>query len=310
MLGILCALVLVVLVGGLVLGHLAVRREGDPLPPAAAVTALGPGPDRVGWIETARQPMPRSAVLDGTDPDPAAPYVMAHPAFVLGWPDGRLLLVDVGMTPEAAATFGKPLELAGGASPMEPLTSAAAALGPDRARVAGVVFTHLHTDHVGGLPALCDDGPASIPVFLGASQAEHPNWTTRPGLRIVRGAPCASEQRIDGPGPLRALPGFPGVGVFHAGGHTPGSQVVFANVGGRRIAFVGDLVNNVDGIRHDVPKPFLYSLLIVPEARDRLHDLRVWLRDLGATADVTLVPAHDEGAIRAAGLPTWTPAGS
>ena len=77
--------------------HLVVQRERGPLPMVGDVLALDKVTDlpvKVSVIETARQSMPRSGVLDpGTDPTPDAPYVMTHPAFVLEWADGRLLLV-------------------------------------------------------------------------------------------------------------------------------------------------------------------------------------------------------------------------
>ena len=294
--------------------HWSIRREGAPLPAPEAVRAVGTsdaaGPVRAFWIATARQPMPRAAVLDARrDPEPDAAYVMTHPAFVLEWADGRILLVDAGMTREGARDFGAPLEMVAGAAPIEPLGSVAEQLGAERQRVAGVLFTHLHVDHVGGLPALCA-GPLTVPVFLSEAQAERPNWTTRPGLEIVRSAPCASVVPLAGEGSLLAVPGFAGVAVFPAAGHTPGSQVILARVGTRRLALVGDLVNHADGIRHDVPKPFLYSLLVVPEATGRLAALRAWVRDLAGREGVEALPSHDEAALRASSLPPWPGAGA
>jgi len=307
-LGLLVLLALAVGSGFLAWAHWSVRREGDPIPPPAVVRALEPGPVRISWIDTARQPMARSAVLAASrDPDAGALYTMSHPSFVLEWPDGRILLVDTGMTRDQAVAFGRLIEKMSSAQPMEPQTPVAEALGPALARVAGVVFTHLHEDHVGGLPSLCAHGPASIPVFLNDAQVDRPNWTTTAGLRLIDQARCAQRVRIAGDGPLRPLPGFPGVAVFHGAGHTPGSQVIFADVQGQRIALAGDIANAIDGIRWDVPKPFLYSLLVVPEATGRLHALRVWLRDLAEQQGVNVVVSHDGAALRRSGLPAWSP---
>jgi glyoxylase-like metal-dependent hydrolase (beta-lactamase superfamily II) len=116
--------------------------------------------------------------------------------------------------------------------------------------------------------------------------------------------------RLAGEGPLLAVPGFAGVAVFPAGGHTPCSQVIVARVGDRTLAFAGDLVNEADGIRHDVPKPFLYSLLLVPEASGRLATLRRWLRELQDHDHVLVLPSHDEAALRASALSPWRPEGA
>jgi glyoxylase-like metal-dependent hydrolase (beta-lactamase superfamily II) len=112
--------------------------------------------------------------------------------------------------------------------------------------------------------------------------------------------------------PLAELPGFPGVGVIWAAGHTPGSQVVLAAVRGpdgtvRRFAFAGDVANAVDGIRHDVPKPFLYRTLLVPEDDARLGTVRRFLAHL-EQAGFAVVPAHDLLHLRELGLPRAAPA--
>lgn len=307
---------LVVLVGGLVAvvavilvwDHIEVARLGSPVPTAAEVASVGvdvDGPVKIGWINTARQSMPRSAVLDPErDPTPEKPYVMSHPAFVLEWADGRMLLIDAGMTRDGAVEFGRLIEMLGEAGPMEPLVSVADKLGATRRRVAGAIFTHLHEDHVGGLSALCQDGPETIPVFMTPAQMDVVNYTTRAGHDAVAMAACARPTRLEG-GALRDVPGFPGVAVFHAAGHTPGSQVIFTRVGGTSYAFVGDIANAGDGITHDIPKPYFYSLMIVPEATGRLQALRVFLRDLATRAHVTLLVSHDEQQLRGTGLPEW-----
>lgn len=122
---------------GLAWAHLAIRRERPPLPAPEVVAraiASEDGPIAVSMIDTARQAMPRSAVLDpGRDPTPDAAYVMSHPSFVLEWADGRILLVDAGMTRDEAIAFGKPAEWVAGAEPIAPEESVAERLGPELA---------------------------------------------------------------------------------------------------------------------------------------------------------------------------------
>src|SRR5690242_3150589 len=78
---------------GLWWAHRAIKNERALLPPPdklmASVT-VGGAPNRLSYINTATQPMPRAGVLDPKlDPSPEQKYVMSHPSFVLQWPDGR-----------------------------------------------------------------------------------------------------------------------------------------------------------------------------------------------------------------------------
>jgi len=299
--------------GALVWMHMEVEGEHAPLPVLSDVLALSSLPElpiKVSVIETAQQVTPRKAVLDpGTDPNPQAPYVMTHPAFVLEWADGRLLLVDAGMTRAGAIKFGGPLEQAFGAAPIEPLTSAAAALGDAVDRVKGIVFTHLHIDHVDGLRELCQHLKRPVKVFTTPPQLDTWTFFTAEGKDLVQHSGCTEPVRIGGTA-LIPLDGFPGVGVIAAGGHTPGSQAIVASIRqpdgtAKRYIFTGDITNTIDGIRKDVSKPLFYRLVIVPEDDDRLGELRRYMRALEADHGVTLVVSHDQNHLRTLGIPAW-----
>jgi len=305
-------LLVLALAAGLGWAHLAIRSERAALPDNAAIASAPTSaerPVRLTWINTATQPMPRSAVLD-PDGDPGAgkPYVMSHPSFVLEWADGRILLVDAGMPRDDAASFGAPLEWAAGAAPIEPLGSIAERLGDALGRVRGVVFTHLHIDHVGGARELCRDRADPIVVPMTRAQVENSNYTTRPGRRIVDEAGCLAVSPL-GAESVQPLPGFPGVAVIAAGGHTPGSQIVLAEVAAgdttRRYAFVGDIVNHIDGIRLDRGKPLLYRTLLVPEDETRLGELRRMLAALEREHGYVLLVAHDQQALESSDVPPF-----
>ena len=295
--------------GGLLLAHRAIRAIEPPLPSAEQIAALPlppNAPTSLVAVDTASQRTPRSQVLDpGLDPDPDAPYVMSHASFLLGWDDGRALLVDVGMEPDAARSFGRTIEWVGG-EPAQPHGSAAQQLG---ARLAagrlGLLLTHLHTDHVQGLGAICDErGGAPVELLQTEAQATRHNYTTRPGVALLAKAGCLDRRVLD-PAPLAEVPGYPGVYVIHAAGHTPGSQVVVAllrtDAGTRTVVFTGDAVNCVDGARHDVPKPLAYRLFVVPENDERLSAVR---RLLGALerGGAELAVVHDRLQLEALGL--------
>lgn len=316
-LGLLGLIVLAVLVAGagLLWAHLSLRGERPALPsPDRVATALSVDAERpvsLRWINTASQDMPRSAVLEPElDPTPDAPYRMSHPSFVLEWEDGRILLVDVGMTPEQAKSFGSPAELVG-ARPIEPHEPTATRLGSRRDDVAGIVFSHMHVDHVQGVVALCEDRREPLRVFGTKGQLVRTNYTTQPARDTVGEASCVELVAVDGASPLIDLEGFPGVRVIEAAGHTPGSQVVVAEVddgsGPKRYVFTGDVANARDGIRLDLPKPWTYSAFIVPEDTERLGEVRRFVRTLNEDHGFTVLVPHDERAIEESGVPAWAP---
>jgi len=261
-------------------------------------------PVRASWLNTATQTMPRSAVIEpSVDPKPDAPYVMSHPAFVLEWADGRKLLFDVGMTSEQAVDFGRPIESMMGADSMRPLAAAGDQLGADAASVHGVAFSHLHEDHVGGLHALCEAVGHPIRVFQQDLQAEHTNYLTSAGAALIETADCAERVRVDADG---RLDGFPGVRLISVGGHTPGSQILVARVSGElgvdTWIFTGDVVNNIDGIEKNLPKPYTYSRFVVPENSEQLDLTRRWLKS-AEEAGARLAVNHDQLQLEASGLP-------
>jgi glyoxylase-like metal-dependent hydrolase (beta-lactamase superfamily II) len=290
--------------------HVSIRSIEPELPEIEEVLAVGADasdlPVELWLLNTASQPMARSGVLEPSlDPDPEAEYVMGFPAFALKWADGRIFLIDLGMDRESALAFGAPSERFLGAGPIESHADVAELLGSAVDRVAGVGFSHLHTDHTDGAIRLCAATTRRIPLFQTRLQADRSNYTTRPGRARTERAGCLEPERL-GEGPLLAVPGFPGLSVFATGGHTPGSQVFVARVvedaGQRLWVFTGDLVNNIDGVRKNLPKPTLYSLFVVPEHVDRLERLRRMLAELAQLPDVDLLVSHDLRQIEAAGL--------
>jgi glyoxylase-like metal-dependent hydrolase (beta-lactamase superfamily II) len=305
----LLAALLALAAAALLVAHAGVRGLGGPLPDAPPAPPAGAAlPVRVLVINTATQRVPRRQVLDpARDPAPERPYALGHPAFLLAWEDGRRLLVDVGMDREAAAAFGRPLELVG-AGPIEPHGGVAERLGGELASgPLAVVFTHLHADHTQGLRALCAlRRGAPVDVLQTPAQATRRTYTTRPGAGHLEQAGCARPSVLP-EAPLAGLPGHPGVGVVWAAGHTPDSQIVLASLRGpdgalRRIAFAGDAANAIDGIRAGVPKPRLYRLLVVPEDEARLDRVRRFLAGLEA-AGFAIAPSHDLLHLRSLGLP-------
>lgn len=276
--------------------HWEMRGLVPTLPDAAAIASLTRAPDapiRVGYVNTAAQ-------------HTAGRGTIVHPAFVLEWSDGRLFVIDTGMERERALAFGQPFELLLGADPIEPLGSVGEQLGAAAQRVAGVAFTHLHSDHTGGLVSLCQEPERAPPVLQTPWQADLGNYMTRTGRNDIARSRC-SPVRLPG-GPLHQVSGFPGLVAIAAGGHTPGSSVYVAQVGGTNWVFSGDVTNSRQSLLENRPKQRVYSLLIVPEAPAQLELLRLWLAALDADPGFEVVVSHDGEALAASGLTAWSAA--
>jgi glyoxylase-like metal-dependent hydrolase (beta-lactamase superfamily II) len=293
----------------LIPAHLQIRGTRPPLPPLgtirAEVAAAADGPVRLSWINTASQATPRRNVLGAGDPHPQRPYRLCHSSFVLEWRDGRTLLVDAGMTRAQAESFGAAGEWAGG-EPAQVLTTVAGELRGRGQRADGVVFTHLHVDHVDGVRELCDAGSEHrLAVSMTPNQARLHNYTTAAAFATLQSLPCADLVELPDD-EIAELPGFPGVFVIRAAGHTPGSQVVVAALrrGGRPtpVVFSGDVVNHIDGINLDLGKPALYRALVVPEDDRRLGEVRRLIRSLRDEAGFEILVSHDEMALEASAI--------
>jgi glyoxylase-like metal-dependent hydrolase (beta-lactamase superfamily II) len=279
----------------LVEAHIEIGRVTPPLPEWTALAgelAVAEGPARIAYVETASQ-------------SGEGPATLGHVAFLLEWDDGRSFLVDAGMEREQAIAFGRMTELAFGSDPIDVHGSVAEQLGAATRRIRGVAFTHLHNDHTGGLPGLCAALGRPLPLFQTPWQAERGNFTTSFSAPHLDAADCVRRQRLSG-GPLYPVPGFPGLLVVAGAGHTPGSTLFFARVRGRTWVLAGDVSNFMANLRENRPKPLVYSLFIVPEARGRLEEVRLWLRGLDVRPDVTVLVSHDLDAIEASGLPAAT----
>ncbi|MFT4571814.1 MAG: glyoxylase-like metal-dependent hydrolase (beta-lactamase superfamily II) [Candidatus Binatia bacterium] len=289
--------------------HFQIRRIRPALPTVgavrSAVDAVSDGPVRLRWINTSSQASPRAAALGSADPNPELPYRLCHSSFVLEWADGRTLLIDAGMTRPEAEKFGA-LGQWVGAEPAEIITTVGETLGSNNQRIDGLMFTHLHVDHIEGARELCPlVGDNRLPVFMTGNQRNEQNLHTSQGLRTLEALKCLDLRELADQA-LAPVAGFPGLFVIQASGHTPGSQVIVAalRTEGRNtpVVFTGDTVIQIDGVTHDVSKPALYSALIVPEDDERLGEVRRFLRSLRDESEFELLVSHDQYALEASSI--------
>ena len=176
--------------------------------------------------------------------------------------------------------------------------------GYDRSRLVGVLLSHSHWDHASGL-----DGLRGTRVWMNAHERQYA--AKDPDGKVFRHVSPGHEIHQYG-FDSRSYLGFSSsydvyddgsVVVVLAGGHTPGSVIVFVTVpSGARYAFIGDLTWQIDGIRRRVERPWLLSKLADSDPDQLRQDL---LRMIALDGLMRIVPAHDLSSYD--GIPRLTP---
>ncbi|MET0342948.1 MAG: MBL fold metallo-hydrolase [Polyangiales bacterium] len=231
------------------------------------------------------------------------PRAFAQTAVLVRHPRGDLLF-DTGVGAEADAQFARTSWLMHTFSKQTVGVPAAKQLrdaGYDFAKLAGIMPTHVHWDHISALAEF-----PGVPVWLNARERAF----------VDEGGEITALMRSFGPLPVRsyAFEPVPYLGfaerldVFGDGavvlvpapGHTPGSILAFVALpSGRRFLLLGDLVWQTDGITRREERPWLVRRIVDHDPAE----VRVAIARVAGIAArfpaLTLLPAHDARAMRA-----------
>lgn len=153
---------------------------------------------------------------------------------------GKTVLVDTGIGPELGS-----LGRAGFQGSVGKLPGALAGAAIEPARVDTVIFTHLHSDHI-GWNVIDRDGEV-VPMFPNAeyvvAKDEWAFWGATQSKDIAR---CV--RTVEATGQLRAVDdGFeaaPGVSMFATPGHTPGHVSILVGSGRDGAVITGDAAHH------------------------------------------------------------------
>ncbi len=162
----------------------------------------------------------------------------------------------------------------------------------------GVILSHAHADHAGGLAQL-----PGVPVWLAQEEVDFVTTNLDHGP-VVSPRQARALQGRQVPIPFAAVPyavygasfdvfGDGTVVVVPTFGHTPGSVSTFVDLGDRRFLHVGDLINLQESIDREVPKSGLMRALTDSDAAATDAQVATLVRLQRQDPALWVLPAHD-----------------
>lgn len=243
-------------------------RLGEPTRASRMEALLDePGPLELETVVTADWSVPLSGLLDLDHPKAKAAGLTDREepiqvyAFVVRHPERGTFLIDSGVArgidDSSRDVVGPLVEAAMGTDRMQVHVDTATLLAEQGEPLAGVLLTHLHLDHILGLP----DVPAGTPLYVGPGEAE--------GSRFLHAFTRGTTDRVlEGHDALRELPfepdpdgRFEGIlDVFGDGslfavlspGHTTGMTAFVLRTTEGPVLLTGDVSHTAWGWTHGV----------------------------------------------------------
>ncbi len=271
-----------------------IAQPAPPNPPSWSEVLARPGVIEHEAVNSANIPVDVSGLVNLKHPaaaeleDRKVPMVMS--VHVLRHPDRGVFLIDTGV--HRGQLSGErgiirwPLSTL--LSDIEEVESLADIIARQPAPLAGVLITHMHPDHVMGLP----DVPPGVPIHVGAGEQSTKaleNVALRGTYgRLLEGhAPLTVFNHAPAPAPIEAATDLIGDGslwALHTPGHTPGSTAYLALTTDGPTLFTGDTCHTWWGWEHDV-EPGTFTLdhaqnavsLAALRTLARTYDLRVFV---------------------------------
>jgi len=205
---------------------------------------------------------------------------MVRPAFQIITPAGHYAL-ESGMDFDLAEQFNQ----------SENFDEAAWAATQDMVSGAlGVMVTHEHPDHVGGVVRHNDPASLVDKLLLTAEQFSGLKNFTRDGKTP---ASLSNYSPLE-PGKYHRI--APGIVMIRAGGHTPGSVIYYIRQqNDEEFLFIGDIAYTINNVLEGVDRArFVRWRMVQPEDRSIIVDQLRALHDLSkAEPTIYFMPAHE-----------------
>lgn len=233
-------------------------------------------PTRINTEVLARSPAPYAVLRAGGAWNDA---YMTRSVFQIETPAGNYL-IEAGMDEDLAIEYGQADNFSHEAwARIQSLMSSA----------KGIVVTHEHPDHMGGLVRHSDPDLIAPKATITKEQAA--------GLARLSesGKPPAEFATIDAIELTSPQKVAPGIVLIPAKGHTPGSIMIYvALVSGQEFLFIGDIAYTESNIRDGVDRTRLLRFFMHdPEDRSIvIHQVSTLHKLYHAEPNITIIPAH------------------
>ena len=247
-----------------------IRRAANLIP--------GAKPARINFLKFAASLRTKNFSVQGA---PATPSVQARTAFQVIYPDSYVM-VDAGMDQTVHDFFGRGVK-----EPYDAAAAAQVAKAVEGARM--IVVTHEHGDHVAGVIRGPQAAQLASKTILTRTQVDV--LTTKPQMPEIQ-LTAEQARRFIVVDYEKYMPVAPGIVLIKAGGHTPGSQMVFvALASGREYLLIGDATWHMDGVREVKGKAAPWVTEDVNAVLDQLR----WLNQLSKSdPKLVTVASHDD----------------